>query len=248
MSRIIAIGVGPGDPELITLKGARAIREADVVVTPAAEPGGDSVAHSIIADLIDPARQEVVPRVFPMTRDRARLEAAWGEAAREMAAWVREGKSVAFVTLGDPSLYSTFLYLHRFLRQIAPETPVEIVPGVNSFSAAAAAAGIPLVLGDEKLAVLPATCGEGELRRALVDFDTVVLLKVNRAFDRIHALLEELGLQNDAVFIRRVGSGDEEVVFDLGSLVGEELDYLSLLIVRKRKPEARSQEPGAGEN
>jgi precorrin-2/cobalt-factor-2 C20-methyltransferase len=233
MSRVIAIGVGPGDPELITLKGARAVREADVVVTPAAESGGDSIAYGIVAGLIDPARQEVVTRIFPMTRDRVRLEAAWEQAAREMAAWARAGKTVAFVTLGDPSLYSTFLYLHRHLRQAAPEIQVEIVPGVNSFSAAAAAAGIPLALGDEKLAVLPATAGEEEVRRALLDFDTVVLLKVNRAFDRIRELLAEPGLDRRAVFVRRVGSGDEEVVFDLERLAGKELDYLSLLIVRK---------------
>ena len=140
---------------------------------------------------------------------------------------------MAFVTIGDPLLYSTFLYLLRILRERYPEIAVEIVPGITSVGAAAAAAAVPLAMAAERLAIVPATYEEEKLRQTLLAFDCVVLLKVSRVFDQIYTLLCELGLERRGVFIRRVGSSEEEVVTDLTSLVGKKLDYLSLLIVRK---------------
>ncbi len=113
------------------------------------------------------------------------------------------------------------------------DIPVEVVPGIWSIGAAAAAAGIPLGQAAERIAILPTAYEDDELRQTFQAFDTVVLMKVNRAFDRVYALLKELGLDRNAAFVRRVGSREEEVVFDLALLVGEKLDYLSLLIVRK---------------
>jgi precorrin-2/cobalt-factor-2 C20-methyltransferase len=168
-----------------------------------------------------------------MRKDEAELLPFWEETAAEVAQRVRAGQDVAFITIGDPLLYSTFLYLYRIFRDQYPEIRIEIVPGITSVGAAAAAAGVPLGISADRLAILPATYEEAQLRQTLLDFDTVVLMKVSRVFDRVYRLLKELGLERSGVFVRRVGSSEEEVVTDLASLVGRKLDYLSLLIVRK---------------
>jgi precorrin-2/cobalt-factor-2 C20-methyltransferase len=233
-AQIYAVGVGPGDPELLTRKAERILRQVPVIMAPTAVAGDASYALSIIEPFIDRSRQEVLERVFPMRKaGDAHLERCWQSAADEAVTRVQSGQDVAFITIGDPFLYSTFLYLYRIIREQHPEIPFQIVPGISSISAAAAAAGVPLGLAAERIAILPATYEDVELRRTLDDFDTVVLLKVSRVFDRVYALLRELGLEQRAVFVRRVGSPQQEVVRDLSSLAGRQLDYLSLLIVRK---------------
>ena len=233
--RLYAVGVGPGDPELLTLKAARVLRAADVIVAPTGTAEAASYALGIVAGHLDRSRQLVLERVFPMSRDEQELQPHWEATAGEVAGHVRAGRTVAFVTIGDPLLYSTFLYLLRSLRERHADIAVEIVPGITSVGAAAAAACIPLGMAAERLAILPATYAAAELRQTLCDFDCVVLMKVSRVFDQVYALLVELGLERQGVFVRRVGSDQEEVVTDLASLVGGQLDYLSLLIVRKTK-------------
>jgi len=232
MAKIYAVGVGPGDPELLTRKAERILREVPVICAPTANPSDSSYALSIVEPFLDRNRQEVIVQVFPMRKDQTGLEEFWEEAAAEVAERVRRGSDVAFITIGDPFLYSTFLYIYRIFRERYPDIPVEVVPGISSVSAAAVAAGMPLGLASERIAIIPAAFEE-DLRRTLGEFDTVVLMKVSRVFDGIYALLQELGLERNGAFISRVGSPEEEVVFNLGSLVGRKLDYLSLLIVKK---------------
>lgn len=232
-AKIYAVGVGPGDPELLTRKAERIIRAARVICAPTGAADAASYALSIVADLLDPARQEILTQVFPMMKKGAELDAAWEEAADQVLARVDRGQDVVFITIGDPLLYSTFLYLHRIIRRRRPDIGIEIVPGITSINAAAAAAGLPLGMAGERIAILPATYEDYELRKTLLEFDTIVLMKVSRVFDRVYGLLQELGLTDRGVFIRRVGSSQEEVVFDLVSLLGRELDYLSMLIVKK---------------
>jgi precorrin-2/cobalt-factor-2 C20-methyltransferase len=232
-SRLYAVGVGPGDPELLTRKAERILRSVPVICAPTSAADAGSVALAIVEPFLDRSRQEVLTRVFPMKKDEAELLPFWEETAAEVAQRVRAGQDVAFITIGDPLLYSTFLYLYRIFRDQYPEIRIEIVPGITSVGAAAAAAGVPLGISADRLAILPATYEEVQLRQTLLDFDTVVLMKVSRVFDRVYRLLKELGLEKNGVFVRRVGSSEEEVVTDLASLVGKKLDYLSLLIVRK---------------
>jgi precorrin-2/cobalt-factor-2 C20-methyltransferase len=232
-SRLYAVGVGPGDPELLTRKAERILRSVPVICAPTSAADAGSVALAIVEPFLDRSRQEVLTRVFPMRKDEAELLPFWEETAAEVAQRVRAGQDVAFITIGDPLLYSTFLYLYRIFRDQYPEIRIEIVPGITSVGAAAAAAGVPLGISADRLAILPATYEEAQLRQTLLDFDTVVLMKVSRVFDRVYRLLKELGLERSGVFVRRVGSSEEEVVTDLASLVGRKLDYLSLLIVRK---------------
>lgn len=230
---LTAVGVGPGDPELLTLKGVRALREADVILAPKAEQDGGSIAGGIIAEFLDPARQELIEQVYPMRLDPQGLTTYWTTAAEEVARLVRSGKRVAFVTLGDPMLYSTFLYLQQALREIAPEIPVKIVSGVASIHAAAALAGVPLGLADERMAVLPATFEDDRLRQTLIDFDTVVLMKVGRVFDRVRDLLAELGLKDKAIYARQVGLAGQRIFTDLDLVAEQDRHYLSMIIVRK---------------
>ncbi len=233
MARVYAVGVGPGDPELITRKAERIIRQADVICAPTGNADAASYALLIVEQFIDRSRQEVSSLVFPMKKDQAGLDEFWERAAAQVAEQVRAGRDVAFITIGDPFLYSTFLYLYRIFRADYPDVEIEIVPGISSINAAAAAAGIPLGMGSERIAILPAVYEDNELRQTLLDFDTIILMKVHRVFDRVYRLLKELSLEKNAVFVRRVGSDTQEVVFDPASLLGRELDYLSMLIVSK---------------
>lgn len=233
MAKIYAVGVGPGDPELLTRKAERIIRQAAVICAPTGQADAASYALSIVGELLDRSRQEIVVQLFPMSKDEEALAEFWETAASEVLAKVDAGLDVAFITIGDPLLYSTFLYLYRIFKRRRPDIQVEIIPGISSINAAAAAAGIPLGMAGERIAILPATYEDAELRRTMEEFDTIVLMKVSRVFDRVYAILVELGLARSAVFIRRVGSDQEEVVFDLASLVGKPLDYLSMLIVKK---------------
>jgi precorrin-2/cobalt-factor-2 C20-methyltransferase len=232
MAKIYAVGVGPGDPELLTRKAERIIRQAPVICTPTGQADAASYALSIVDDLIDRSRQEVIVQLFPMMKKGAELDAAWEAAADEVIARIDRGDDVAFITIGDPCLYSTFLYIFRIIREKRPDIDIEIIPGISSINASAAAAGIPLGIAAERIAILPATYENDDLRTTLSEFDTIVLMKVSRVFDRIYPLLRELGLDKTSVFVRRVGSPEQEVIFNLSSLVGRDLDYLSMLIVR----------------
>jgi precorrin-2/cobalt-factor-2 C20-methyltransferase len=233
MARIYAVGVGPGDPDLLTRKAERIIRSADVICAPTGAADASSYALSIVEQFLDRSRQEVLVQVFPMKKDQEGLDPFWEEAADQVAARVAKGKDVAFITIGDPFLYSTYLYIHRIFLSKYPELEIEVVPGISSILAASAASGVPLGLGADRIAILPATYEDEELKKTLTEFDTVVLMKVNRVFDRIYAVLKELGLERKGVFVRRVGSGEEDVRFDLEALQGQKLDYLSMLIVKK---------------
>ena len=233
MAVVYAVGVGPGDPELLTRKAERIIRSADVICAPTGAAEAGSYALSIVEQFIDRSRQEGLVQVFPMVKDQQGLDPFWEEAADQVAQRIAAGKDVAFITIGDPFLYSTYLYIHRIFLAKYPEIKIEVIPGISSILASSAVSGLPLGLGAERIAILPATYEHDELKRTLEEFDTVVLMKVNRVFDSVYAVLKELGRDKGGVFVRRVGSGEEEVHFDLEALVGRKLDYLSMLIVRK---------------
>ena len=234
---IYAVGVGPGDPELITRKAERILRSVDVICAPTGQAEAASFALSIVEPYLDRSRQCIIEQVFPMKKEEADLLPFWREAAATVAAHARAGRSVAFITIGDPFLYSTFLYIYRILKEDYADVPLEIIPGISSVFAAAAAAGVPLGMASDRIAILPATYETDKLRQVLLDFDTVVLMKVHRRFDTIFALLSELGLQDKAVYVRRVSSDQEEIVSKLSGLAGRTLDYMSLIIVQKNSSE-----------
>lgn len=237
------LGVGPGDPDLMTVKARRILESADVVLVPKRSLTDDGYAYGIVRDIIDPARQEVRDLHFPMTKDVARLEPIWEEHGTTIAGYLARGLTCAFVTEGDPFFYSTFIYLWQRLRSRYPQYPMEVVPGVSSVQAAACRADVPLASGDDRIAILPATYEAGQIRRFLEDFDTVVFLKCNSVFPALVEALEATGLKDRAVYIKKATSPQEEIVRDLDSLAGRKLEYLSLLLVKR---EGTRREPGGG--
>ena len=233
MATVYAVGVGPGDPELVTRKAERILRSADVILAPVSNPGEASVALGIIREFIDEDRQEIIVHQFPMTSDRTRLVLSWQEAATLIAAHAEAGRSVAFITIGDPLFYSTFIYLLRILREQWPQLPIEIVPGITSFNAAASEVALPLVEGDEKMVVIPATAGIEQNKTALETCETVVLLKVKPLFAEIVELLRASGREQGAVFVERVGSSRQKVLTDFSEIAAHSPDYLSLMIIKR---------------
>jgi len=227
------VGVGPGDPELITLKGYRVLREADVICSPRANAAKESVALSIAGSLLT-EKQKILELLFPMTRDKTELELCWNQATSQIINLLKEGKKVAFITLGDPTLYSTYTYVLKKIRQ-AGSYEVETIPGITSFCACAAAAGIPVAEGEEKLAIIPAVKDLSALRSVLQNFENVVLMKVAGKYNEVLEILEELDLKDKAVYASQCGFPDGFLKRNLDELKETKKDYLSLMIVKKGK-------------
>ncbi|WP_207712557.1 precorrin-2 C(20)-methyltransferase [Desulfofundulus sp. TPOSR] len=230
--KFYGIGVGPGDPELLTLKAYRVLQEVDVVCVPKSAADRESLALSIINRVIK--RQfTTVELSFPMSRDRQILEEHWARAGERVAQLVREGQKVAFVTIGDPMFYSTYGYVRAYLQKNYPDLPVETIPGITAMSACAAALEEPLATGEESLAVIPAAYNLKRLEEVLDRFDNVVLMKVNRYFDRVLELLREKGLTERAALVSRCGHPDQMVSREVTDLAGQKLDYMSILVIHK---------------
>jgi len=233
------VGVGPGDPELMTQKAVRVLREVDCIYHPYDNPEGSSFAMRIVAPLGLPATKFKSIHLT-MSRDRAEDLQTYDTAADAIFAELRQGKSIAWITQGDPFFYSTFMYLYEQMRQRYPEVPIEVIPGITSPSAAAARAGVPVSRLDDKVAVLPATYGLDALPGLLDEFATVFLMKVNRVFDHLLDVLATLPIPVQAVYLERVGTPEERIVTDLQTLKGQKLPYFSLVLLR-RGPDAASQ-------
>ena len=226
------IGVGPGDPELLTLKALRVLKAVPVICVPQAKNQKDSYALSIIKEFLEPQKQEILRLTFP-TDNPEGAAGVWQDAAQLVGERLQLGQDVAFITEGDPMLYSTFSYVLDSVRASYPESAVEIVPGVSSIMAAAASSGVPLATQGQRVAVLPAVYGIDDLSEAIASYDTIVLMKVNRTLLRAVANLESLGLTGKAIYVRRASTPEERVVRDLRELTTEDMDYFSLLIIRR---------------
>ena len=233
---LYGIGLGPGDPELITVKGLRLLRAADVAFLPTRGSAVPSYAGGIAGDYLDASRQTIVSLVYPATRGGAAHD-QWNANADEIARHLRGGRLGAFLTEGDPLLYSTFVHALVSLRERHPQLAVGVVPGVWSGSAAAARLAEPLADGDERLAVLPATYALAELEHTLASYDTVVLLKPASDLDPLRATLARAGAR--AVWVERVGRPEERIVYDLDSLPATRPTYFSLVIARGGRKRSR---------
>ncbi|HXI09255.1 MAG TPA: precorrin-2 C(20)-methyltransferase [Thermodesulfobacteriota bacterium] len=230
------VGVGPGDPELLTVKAVNVLKGADVIAVPRSSDSsadGLSQALQIAKRAVDLEGKDILELLFPMTKDWDALASARREAAAKVATELDSGRSVAFITLGDPMLYSTFSYLVPFVTELSPGAPVRVVPGITSFGAAASTVGAPLAEADEKVMIVPAAYDLGEVSGLLDSADTLVFMKVNRRFDRLLDLLVSKGLERKAFLVSRAGWPEERVVADIKKLRGVKLDYFSTLIVKK---------------
>ncbi len=240
---LTVVGLGPGDPELITLKGMRAIEAADLVFAPASRDRGDSLALRMAEPWIDASRQQVIELTLAMTRDTAESGPFYAAAAEQIAAAFaacaettrQDAIRGVYLLLGDPLLYGTFAAIGRALRTSAPDIAVEIAPGVTSFAAVAARTQMTLGSGDGRVAIVPAstTMNAADLQRLLADFETLVLMKAGRALPHILDALDELNILDAALFAERVGMPEEEIVWDVRTLRGQRRSYLSLVIVQR---------------
>ena len=229
---LYGIGTGPGDPELLTVKAVRVLGDVDRVYAAHSSKNTHSVSHNIVR----PHLREgvgVEPLPFPMTRDRDELRAAWESNARRVLDDLRAGLNVAFLTLGDPLTYSTFGYLWRTLRELAPDASVEVIPGITSYCAAAAASGTLLVEAEESLAVVSGAKGGDTLRKAAQTADSVVVLKAYKHFDDIQAALEETGMREHAVLVSNCGQQGERILRDMDEDDAVSPQYFSLILARK---------------
>ena len=225
---LFGVGLGPGDPALLTLKAVRVIGSAPVIAVPCATSDGASYALQIARDLLRP-EQTVITLHFPMVRNLAVRMQHRQRAAETIAAHLAQGQSVAFLTEGDPLIYSTFAHVLGYMPN---STPVEIVPGVSSIQAAAAQAHLPLVQADQRLAILPATITNLQQLSVIASlFDAVILLKLHRTFEQALQTLDALGLTDRAVLVDRASHPLGRVVRDIRLLRRDEVHYLSLLIV-----------------
>ena len=228
-SRLVGVGVGPGDPELVTVKGVNALRDAAVVVVPVMDTGERGRAEATVLHYV-PA-EKVVRVVFALNErsDRARREAAWDAAGERVAELLRAHGSVAFATIGDPNVYSTFTYLAQTMRELLPGTAVETVPGITAMQDLAARGGAVLTEGTEPLTLVPVTAGATVLKRALEGPGTVVAYKFGRLAGEVAAALRETGRIEDAVWGSALGL-PEESIRPAAELDDGPLPYLSTLI------------------
>ncbi|PIC65006.1 precorrin-2 C(20)-methyltransferase [Sporosarcina sp. P13] len=232
IGKLYGLGVGPGDPELITVKAFRKLQECPVIAYPKKLRGSKSYAHRIVDVYIHPAEKEMLGLVFPMTKDEEVLRTAWEKAAEEIYAYLAEGKDVAFVTEGDPMLFSTFIHLLRLMKTKHPEVPIETVAGISSFNGSANRLGIPLAEGDDHVAMIPATDNMEQMRQVIESHDAIVFIKVAKVIDEMLDLLEEMNLLEKTHVVTKVTS-DEEVIWNTDELRGADLNYLSCMVVRK---------------
>jgi len=203
---LYGVGLGPGDPDLITRRAARLIAAARVIAYPALA-GGDSFARAIAADLIPAAAREIVMDV-PMRPDRGPAQAAYDRGAAEIAAVLDAGEDVVALCEGDPFFYGSFMYLHA---RLASRFAVEVVPGVSSLTACAARAARPLAARNETLAVLPGPLPDAALRARLRSEDTLVIMKVGRHLPRLRGLIAAEGLIDCATYVERATLAAEHV-------------------------------------
>lgn len=229
--KFIGIGTGPGSPDLLTLRAVQALQSLDILYTPSARAGKESLAYQIVEPHLKEGL-EVRKKHFPMTRDQEKKKKAWDGIAQEIRQEVASGKRVGFVTLGDPMVYSTYSYILDRMEGL----PRETLAGLSSYAYMANQVQVPLVKDLESLAVLPALAPKEDLVNALDHFSTIVIMKVYSKASQVRALLEEKDLLDQAVLVSDGGTDHEKIVEGLESWHPEEgLSYFSTIIVYKNR-------------
>lgn len=227
--KLYGIGVGPGDPELMTIKAKRIIEECDVLAVPVKSEGEKSTAFEIVKPMVDIEGKKVMEVLFEMSMNSSDYWKCGQVAGEAISAELEQGKDVAIVTLGDVSIYSTYMYLEQYIRSKGFET--EIIPGIPSFCSGAAIAGIPLTLGNEGLAIVPSARDNPLVGEALDRFDNIVIMKAGKSIEKIANMMKGRNVPIEcATVIYNAGMEDQYVgPIDLDRDYG----YFTTVIVKK---------------
>ncbi len=229
---LYGVGVGPGDPELISIKGLKYLQNTAVIAFPEGLAGQPGVAQQIIAPWLN-AGQQLIPLAFPYVQDENTLEMAWAAAAQTLWPYLAQGQDVVFASEGDVSFFSTFTYLSQALLYLHPDLRVETIPGICSPLAAAAALGMPLTVQSDRLAIIPALYQRSDLETALRWADVVVLMKVSSVYESVWQLLKAKGLLEQSAIVVRATSPKQQIYRGLQQYPNLKLPYFSLLIVHR---------------
>lgn len=222
--RLYGLGIGPGDPELLTLKAHRILTSVPVVAYPAAEDG-NSLARSIVVNFLRPDHIEIpLPLPFSVARS---AQPYYDIAAEKIAEHLIAGRDVAVLCEGEPMLYGTFIYLFQ---RLAEQFSTEVVPGISSTLASAAMLGAPLTIRNDVLTILPATLDVETLRDRLTGVDAAVVIKLGRHFAKVRTLLTELGLLHRALYIERATHPDQRIV-SIVEVNPDEVPYWALILI-----------------
>ncbi|MEM3054116.1 MAG: precorrin-2 C(20)-methyltransferase [Candidatus Bathyarchaeia archaeon] len=241
LGKLIGVGVGPGNPELVTVKASRILKAVDVVCAPKARQDKPSLALTTVKPILEELGKapEILELVFPMTRNAKLLKNFWEKNAETIAAKLKEGKNVAFITLGDPMFYSTFTYTYKTIMEKCPEVEVEIIPGVTSLTACAAVSRTPIAEGQEIVAIVPSNTNLKKIKSIAKNADTLVFMKGTRLLKELPKELAVCGFSENSpvVIVKKIDASKEEVktgrLSDLQNWkVGD--NYFSTIIIKRR--------------
>jgi len=239
--KLVGIGVGPGDPELITVKAVKVLKTADIIGIPKANKNKTSVAFSIVKDILDQRKNppEILELVFPMTNNKKEIKDAWSKNAQIVAEKAKTGKTVAYITLGDPMVFSTFIYLCQRMQEEHPEVKLEIVPGVTSVTACAGASLIPLAEDNEVIAIIPSNVDSNRLIEIAKHANTLVLLKATKGLKELVPILEQSGFNENSTVavVRRCTMPQENIIVgELKDVKNWDVpeDYFSISIIKEK--------------
>lgn len=226
------VGVGPGDPELLTVKAINAIKNSDVIIAPKTEKKDDSLALSIVKPYLNPDAK-IIYQTFLMVKNFEEFSKVFEDNKQEICDFIDAGKNVAFLTLGDPMFYSTYIYIFKLLKNSGVK--IETVPGVPAFLAISSYINRPLIYGDDILTVIPATAEREKILTALKYSDTTVLMKVYKNFPDIVEILENENMLAESVLVSRCGLEGEKIITDIENHKAEKMNYLSTILTNRKK-------------
>jgi precorrin-2/cobalt-factor-2 C20-methyltransferase len=229
---LYGIGVGPGDPDLITIKAAKILNQVDIVFAAASTKNNHSLAVNIASKHIPDCTAVKMLR-FPMTSDKDQTRRAWKEHSQTVIGELEKGQNVAFLTLGDSMTYSTYGYILKYVQTLAPHLEVQTVPGITSYQAAAARLNTPLVEGEESLMVVSGVTGGNRLRELSGKPENVVFLKAYRNVSDIKAAIDETGTYTSCVGVKNCSQSSEIIINDINELSQMKPDYWTLIISKQ---------------
>lgn len=228
MNKFYGIGVGVGDPEMLTLKGINALKNLDVVILPEAKSGDGSTAYSIAKNFLKEDIQKIFLE-FPMVRSLEIKNESRKKNAEIIGKFLDEGKNVGFLTIGDPMVYSTYSYV---LEHLEKKYRVETICGIPSFVDMASLLNLPLTLGDESLKIISLN-PQLDLMKEIESADNIVFMKLSKNFQKLKDILIATGNIENAVIVSNCGKSDQKIFFDIKNLREEEIEYFSTMILKK---------------